>query len=60
MQVTLLTTDEVADLIEKAERSGNVVTIQETATEIVCRIQDDSTAERVLINTACGSYLITA
>ncbi|MHA3053013.1 hypothetical protein [Acinetobacter sp. ANC 4640] len=59
MQVTFLTTDEVADLIERYESVGGLTAIQGTASEVVYRIQDDSAAERVLINTSCGSYLIT-
>ncbi|EHU3344992.1 hypothetical protein [Acinetobacter baumannii] len=59
MQVTFLTTDEVADLIELHESAGSLVVMQETANEVVYSLWDDGAGEQVLINTACGSYLVT-
>ena len=59
MQLSFLTTEQVADLIEKAEQSGNVLTMQQTTNEVVYHLQDH-TGERMLINTAFGSYLIRA
>jgi len=60
MQVTFLTTDEVADLIELSDSLGTLTVMQETANEIVYSLRDDGTSEQVLINTPCGSYLIKA
>jgi hypothetical protein len=59
MQVTFLTTDEVADLIELSESLGTLTVMQETVSEIIYRIQGDDTGEQVLIHTAFGNYLIT-
>ncbi len=58
MQIKFLKTDEVADLIEHAERTGNLVKHEQTPHEIVYRIQD-GTGEHLLINTPCSSYLIS-
>lgn len=58
MKITLLKLDEVADLIEYAERSGNIVEHEQTPNEVIYRIQD-STGEHLLINTPCSSYLIS-
>ncbi|WP_343596056.1 hypothetical protein [Acinetobacter sp.] len=60
MQVTLLTTDEVADLIELHENAGRLVVIQDSANEVIYNLEDGDASEKVLINTACGSYLIEA
>ena len=57
MQLSFLAVEQVADLIEKAEQSGNVLTIQQTTNEVVYHLQDH-TGERMLINTPYGSYLI--
>ena len=57
MQLLFLAVEQVADLIEKAERSDSVVTIQQTTNEVVYHLQDH-TGERMLINTPYGSYLI--
>lgn len=57
MQLSFPTTEQVADLIEKAEQSGNVLTMQQTTNEVVYHLQDH-TGERMLINTPYGSYLI--
>lgn len=58
MKITLLKLDEVADLIEHAEHSGNIVKHEQTPHEVIYRIQD-STGEHLLINTPCSSYLIS-
>jgi hypothetical protein len=58
MQIKFLKTDEVADLIEHAERSGNIVKHEQTPLEIVYHIQD-GIGEHLLINTPCSSYLIS-
>ncbi|WP_281963608.1 hypothetical protein [Acinetobacter johnsonii] len=60
MQVTFLTSDDVADLIELHESAGRLAVMQETTNEIVYSLRDDGAGEQVLINTACGSYLIKA
>ena len=57
MQLSFLTTEQVADLIEKAGQLGNVLTIQQTTNEVVYHLQGH-TGERMLINTPYGSYLI--
>lgn len=57
MQISFLAVEQVADLIEKAEQSGNVLTIQQTTNEVVYHLQDH-TCEQILINTPYGSYLI--
>ncbi|HBM1759518.1 TPA: hypothetical protein LUJ82_002513 [Acinetobacter baumannii] len=59
MQVTFLTTDEVADLIELHESADSLVVMQETANEVVYSLRDVHTGEQVLINTPCSSYLVT-
>lgn len=58
MQIKFLKADEVADLIEHAECSGNIVKHEQTPFEIVYHIQD-GTGECLLINTPCSSYFIT-
>lgn len=58
MKITLLKLDEVADLIEHAECSGNIVKHEQTLNEIIYHIQD-GTDECLLINTPCSSYFIT-
>lgn len=57
MKLSFLTTEQVVDLIEKSEKSGNVVTIQQTANESVYHIQD-RTGERMLMSTPYGNYLV--
>lgn len=59
MQVTFLTANEVADLIDLHGSAGSLVVMQETANEVVYSLWDDHTGEQVLINTAFGKYLIT-
>ncbi|MFL9474588.1 hypothetical protein ACKER9_02090 [Acinetobacter baumannii] len=58
MQIKLLKIEEVADLIEHAEYSGNIVKHEQTPFEIVYHIQD-GTGEHLLINTSWSSYLIS-
>lgn len=59
MKITLLKIDELADLIEQAEQSGNIVKQEQTPHAIIYCLQD-GTGERLLINTPCSNYLITA
>lgn len=58
MKIMLLKLEEVANLIEQAELSGNIVQQQQTPNEVIYCIQD-GTNECLLINTPCNSYLIT-
>lgn len=58
MQIKFLKTDEVADLIEHAERTGNIVKHEQTLNEIIYHVKE-GTGESLLINTPCSSYLIS-
>ena len=58
MQIKFLKIDEVADLIEHAECSGNILKHEQTLNEIIYYIQEGA-GECLLINTPCSSYFIT-
>lgn len=58
MKIKFLKIEEVADLIEQAEQSGNIVKREQTLYEVVYRFQDGS-GESLLINTPSSNYWIT-
>lgn len=58
MKFELLSIEDAAELIEQAEQSGHIIKQEQTPNEIVYHIQGGA-GERLLINTPCGSYLIT-
>lgn len=57
MHLSILTIEQVADLIEKAEYSGKALTIQHTVHEVIYRMQEP-TGESILINTPYANYLV--
>lgn len=56
MQVTFLTTDEVADLIELHESAGSLVVMQETANEVVYSLWDDGAMNKLHENTEISEH----
>lgn len=59
MKFELLSIEDAAELIECAERSGDLLQQQQTSNEIVYSLKG-SINQHLLINTPNGSYLITA
>lgn len=49
MKLTLLKLDEVADFIDQAERSGNILQQEQTSQEVIYHIQS-GTSKQLLIN----------
>ena len=58
MKFELLTIEDTADLIGQVEQLGHIIKQEQTPNEIVYHIQDGA-GEHLLVNTPCGSYLIS-